>query len=123
MLNVYRAHDQQSIVLNGSIARDPWTRLVGLIGRKAFHGPDGMWFPKCNSIHMWMMRFPIDVIFLKDLKTEGTKTFRIEKMFRALPAWKALPVGCLTATDTLELPVGSIDQYQLKSGEVLCIAS
>jgi uncharacterized membrane protein (UPF0127 family) len=44
-------------------ARKPWTRFVGLMGRRDV-ADVRMWFPRCNAVHTCFMRVPIDVIFL-----------------------------------------------------------
>lgn len=45
------------------IARSPWQRMRGLLGRKALDPDEGMLFRPAGSIHMFFMRFPIDAIF------------------------------------------------------------
>jgi uncharacterized membrane protein (UPF0127 family) len=45
------------------IARTPWQRMRGLLGRKSLDENEGMLFSPAGSIHMFFMRFPIDAIF------------------------------------------------------------
>ena len=40
-------------------------RLVGLLSRASLSPGEALLFPRCNSIHTWFMRFPIDVVFVK----------------------------------------------------------
>lgn len=44
------------------IARDFFSRFKGLMGRRGLPDDEAILFPKCNSIHTFFMRFPIDVV-------------------------------------------------------------
>ena len=46
-----------------AIADNPWTRFLGLQGRKSLALDEGMLFRPAGSIHMFFMRFPIDAVF------------------------------------------------------------
>ncbi len=118
-MKLVRKTDQAMIAANAVVADLFFDRLKGLIGKKEFQAGEGMLFPKCNSIHMWMMSIPIDVLFLKKRNTE----WEILSAYKNLKPWKILPVGSFGADDTLELPVGTIERLDLKKGEVLCHVS
>jgi uncharacterized membrane protein (UPF0127 family) len=45
------------------LARRPWQRMRGLLGRTSLEPGNGMLFEPAGSIHMFFMRFPIDAIF------------------------------------------------------------
>ncbi|MCF6137276.1 DUF192 domain-containing protein [Alkalihalobacillus berkeleyi] len=65
----------------------------------------------CNSIHMFFMFFPIDVIFINDEQ-------RIIKSVSHLKPWRIVwPVKGATAA--IELPVGTVQEYDLAHGEYL----
>ena len=121
MAKLIRISDQACVSLNLEFANSYWSRLKGLIGKKQFEFGQGLLFPKCNSIHMWMMSIPIDVVFLKT--TSKNKEWTILNVYPHLKPWKLLPVSDMNADDVLELPAGLIDLISLKKGEVLCIAS
>jgi uncharacterized membrane protein (UPF0127 family) len=93
------------------------SRLRGLIGRKNLEAGEGMFFPQCNDIHMWFMSISIDVLFLK---REG-EHFLVTSTRPALRPWKALPVRDGKASETLELPAGTIQRCGLTEGDRLCI--
>lgn len=118
-LEMIRKSDSVRIASNLEVADRFWPRLRGLIGRNSFEQGEGLLFPRCNSIHMWMMRIPIDVVFLR----KSGACWEVLSLHPGLKPWKALPVGNFRADDTLELPEGSIMRIGLKPGEVLCIAS
>ncbi len=46
------------------IARDFFSRFMGLMGRRHIDADEGVLFPKCNSVHTFFMRIPIDVVRL-----------------------------------------------------------
>ena len=115
-LKLIRKKNQELIVETGVIASDYFSRLKGLMGKKSYSFGEGMLFPKCNSIHMWGMKISIDVVFLKKENAD----WKIEALHSSLQPWKILPVTCLQAQDTLELPEGTIKRLGLERGEVLC---
>ena len=45
------------------IARSPWSRMRGLLGRSSLAPGEGMLFRPAGSIHMFFMRFTIDAVF------------------------------------------------------------
>jgi uncharacterized membrane protein (UPF0127 family) len=121
MTKLIRTSDQVCVAARLNFARSYFSRLKGLIGKKQFDFGEGLLFPKCNSIHMWMMSIPIDVVFLKSNAKNSEWT--ILSVYPQLKPWKLFPVSDVKADDVLELPAGLIDSISLKKGEVLCIAS
>lgn len=65
------------------IARDFFSRFLGLMGRRGLPGDEGVLFPKCNSVHTFFMRFPIDVVML-----DGEN--RVVEVVESMPAWRLL---------------------------------
>jgi len=118
-LKLIRTRDQVVIASHAEVADRFFVRLKGLIGKNRFEVGEGLLFPRCTSVHMWMMRIPIDVVFLKK-RAEG---WTILSVHPGLRPWKVIPVGNSRADDALELPEGTINRVGLKSGEVLCIVS
>lgn len=120
MSRMVRTSDQVEIVNHLVIADRYWSRLVGLMGRRFLPRGEGLLLTRSNSIHMWFMRIPIDVVFLEKIDTQS---WRVKKLALGLRPWKLLPVGCMSATDTLELPIQTIQKSNLQVGEVLCTTS
>ncbi len=75
-------------------------RLVGLLGRASLDSGAGLWIEPCNSVHMWFMRFPIDVVFAS---ADG----RVVDVIPDLRPW-AITLPRRGAQVALELPVGAI---------------
>jgi uncharacterized membrane protein (UPF0127 family) len=119
LLRIVRQQDGAVVAQRARIADGFLSRLRGLIGTTRFPEGEGLLFPRCNSIHMWMMSIPIDAVFLG--KCEGG--WRVLSAHPGLRPWKLLPVGNGKAEDVLELPVGTVDRLSIRAGEVLCIAS
>ena len=46
------------------IAKDPWSRMRGLLGRRRLEDGEGILLRPASSVHTWFMLFPIDVVFL-----------------------------------------------------------
>ncbi len=106
------------------VAKSFWTRLRGLIGRKVLSPGEAMLFPACNDIHMWFMSIPIDVVFIRQVKPSekgGRPGWRVSSTRSGVRPWRALPLRDGKATETLELPVGTIERCGLREGDELCI--
>jgi uncharacterized membrane protein (UPF0127 family) len=82
------------------VAETSEDRRRGLLGRTGFDAGTGLWLVPCEWIHMFGMKFPIDVVVL-DRKgvvvgvQEALKPGRVGRLF-----WRA--------HSTLELPPGTI---------------
>jgi uncharacterized protein len=86
------------------LADNPLKRMRGLLGRTGLEPGDGMLFRPAGSIHMFFMRFPIDVLFCdRDLVVVGVE--------RDLQPWRtARRKG---AKVVVELPVGGADGVEV----------
>ena len=62
----YRVHtrDAQPVLDDCRPAHTHWTRLRGLIGRPPLGPRQGLWIRPCRQVHMFWMRYPLDVVFL-----------------------------------------------------------
>ena len=88
-----------------------WRRFVGLIGRRELPAGHGLAITPCNSIHMFFMRFPIDVAFLAK---EGT----VKRVYHELRPWRISRIvrGARTA---VELPAGTLEAAGVEPGAAL----
>lgn len=62
------------------------SRMVGLLNRDSLFENEALVITRCQSIHMFFMRFPIDVLFVgKDNRVvglvENIKPFRLSPIF------------------------------------------
>ena len=77
------------------VARTFFERARGLIGTKSLGPGEGMLILKCNAIHTWFMRFPIDATFLD-------RNDQVVCVVRDIPPWKSLVWGGFKAVKVLE---------------------
>jgi uncharacterized membrane protein (UPF0127 family) len=83
-------------------ATTPWTRFCGLMFRRELPEGHGICLRPCSSIHMFFMRFAIDVAFVdRDGKVvhvlNAIKPWRMSKMVFKSAAAIELPAGTLAA--------------------------
>ncbi|MEH7346313.1 DUF192 domain-containing protein [Bacillus sp. JJ1532] len=98
-----------TLQMNIKLANNFWKRLKGLLFYKKPITEEGLLITPCNSVHMFFMRFPIDVVFL-DRKNQVVKVVSELKPWRMIP-----PVH--SAHSTLELPVGTIANSNICVGD------
>ena len=96
----------------GVLAVTAWTRSKGLLGRSGLDPDEGLWIQPTGSIHMWFMRFAIDVVY-------ADKEGRVLKLVRGIRPWRMS--ACRGAKVALELPVGAIDRSGVVVGDHLVI--
>ena len=93
-------------------ARDPLTRLFGMIGRRFVCGKfDGLIFERCSSVHSCFMRYPLDLVFLDREK-------KVVSMYRRFRPWR-IAFGGKGAVAVIELPPGAIDFSGTEKGHVI----
>jgi uncharacterized membrane protein (UPF0127 family) len=118
-ISIKSLKNQQLIADKCHVAESFLDRLRGLIGKTRLDAGFGMLFPRCNDIHMWFMRIPIDVVFVKS--TGAARVLRVTRVVESVKPWKLLPLRDGSASDTLELPVGTIQRCDIREGDELCI--
>ena len=85
-------------------------RARGLLGRSGLEPGEGMLIDRAGSVHMFFMRFPIDVVFLaRDRTVVGVK--------HRLSPWRI--AGARRAVASLELPAGRVAEVGVEKGDVL----
>ena len=86
-------------------------RLSGLIGKRFSPELDGMVFDRCNAIHTFFMRYPIDVIF-------ADSRYKVLKAVPAFPPWRPF-LACRGAFYVIELPAGTLAATGTEEGDQL----
>jgi uncharacterized membrane protein (UPF0127 family) len=92
------------------VAANFWTRLKGLLGKGMLPAGQGMLIHPAPSIHTFLMRFPIDAVFLSG---HGA----VLKVAPDVRPWRAR--SCRKAYAVLELPAGAADHARLAPGDQL----
>jgi uncharacterized protein len=96
-MNIILAYRGDSI--SCKVADTFWSRFMGLMGKKSVPPGEGLLITPCDSIHMFFMKFAIDVLFLD-------KNYKIVKIVRGLKPRKF--VGTVrNAFQVVELLEGS----------------
>ncbi len=85
-------------------------RMRGLLGRDALAPGSGMLIDAAPSVHMFFMRFPIDVVFID-------RDRKVVRIVQELRPWRV--AGARKAVAALELPVGAVAEAGLEEGDVL----
>jgi uncharacterized membrane protein (UPF0127 family) len=89
-----------------------FARMRGLLGRDGLEPGTGMLIDASPSVHMFFMRFPIDVVFLdRDRTVVGVR--------HALRPWHV--AGARRAVAALELPAGAAAAAGVEEGDVLVL--
>lgn len=102
---------EREILSDVSLADTFLKRSKGLLGTDALSKGEGLLITPCNSIHMFFMKYPIDVLFLDD---EG----KVVGMVKNIRPWRASKIY-FKATMTLEMSSGLIDEWEIQCGDVL----
>ena len=87
------------------------SRLKGLMFKKIPLQNEGLWLIPCNSIHMFFMKFPIDVVFLD-------REQKVIKIVQHLKPWKLIP-PVKEAYSVIELPSGAIELLGIRENQII----
>jgi hypothetical protein len=95
----------ETVVSQGQVANNYWSRLRGLIGHKPLAEGEALLIVPCNSIHTHFMGFPIDVLYVdRALKIVGLDEtmvpWRFGRLHRGACFVVELPAGRIAATGT-----------------------
>jgi uncharacterized membrane protein (UPF0127 family) len=96
------------------VARGPIRRMRGLLGRSSLPEGEGLLLLRTPSVHMFFMRFPIDVVFLD-------RQERVVRIAHELRPWR-IALGGRGAKKALELPAGTAASVGLAEGATLVVS-
>ena len=82
------------------VADRTWARLKGLIGKSSLDSGEALLLTACQAVHMYGVRFPIDVVFLDE---SGTVVATYEEL---MPGHRTSVHR--EAYYALELPAGTV---------------
>jgi uncharacterized membrane protein (UPF0127 family) len=94
------------------IPESAFGRMRGLLGREGLDPGAGMLIDRSGSVHMFFMRFPIDVVFLD-------RNRKVVRIVRGLRPWRA--AAARKAVAALELPMGAVGEAGIEEGDVLVL--
>jgi uncharacterized membrane protein (UPF0127 family) len=107
-----RTADGRVVCERCEIPERAFGRARGLLGRDGLEPGEGMLIDRAGSVHMFFMRFPIDVVFLaRDRTVVGVR--------HRLAPWCL--AGARGAVAALELPAGRASEVGVEKGQLLVL--
>ncbi len=88
------------IAENIKLADSFFSRLIGLMFKEPLSEFDSLLIKKCNSIHTFFMKYPIDVIFMN-------KNFKVIRIYRNIKPWRMTRI-VFGATQVIEFEAGKL---------------
>jgi hypothetical protein len=104
----------KTVVAAVAMADTPWQRFMGLMGKRELSADAGLCLRPCSSIHMFFMRFPVDVAFID---ADG----HVVRMYQGLRPWRISRV-VRRAKAAIELPSGSLARAGVGVGDLLTMS-
>jgi uncharacterized membrane protein (UPF0127 family) len=104
-VRIFNSTQTTIIADNGRLADDFKTRLVGLLNRSQITQGEALVISPCQQIHMFFMKFSIDVIFVdrSDMVVglvENIKPFAMSPIFKNSHRAIELPAGTIAQSHT-----------------------
>lgn len=110
---INQSKNNQIVCMQTEMAKNPWTRLKGLMFREGLPEGHGLWIEPCSDIHSCFMRFEFDAVFLDK---KGKVLHTISKM----KPWGMS--GWIKGTRVvLELDGGVVEATQTEVGDQLIL--
>lgn len=110
-MNVYNSSKNIVIATQVKVAKNFFTRTIGLLSRKSLSKEEGLVIKPCSSIHTFFMKFAIDVLFVN-------KKGQIIALYENVKPWRILPLH-FTSSYVIELPAGMILDKNIDKGDVV----
>jgi uncharacterized membrane protein (UPF0127 family) len=110
MQGLLRDENDAIVCRSCTVARDPLTRMRGLLGRRGLAEGEGILLQPAGSIHTFFMRFAIDVVFLDAVR-------RVLRVVPDVRPWRTAAVR--KARAVLELAAGEAARVGMKPGTLL----
>lgn len=82
--------------------------------RRSFPPGSALIIDPCSSIHMFFMRFPIDVLYLD-------RRDRVVRVQSGIKPWHVGPLRTRGAKYVIELPVGAVERSRTQVGDQLSV--
>ncbi|MDD3374203.1 MAG: DUF192 domain-containing protein [Candidatus Omnitrophica bacterium] len=110
-MRILNLTEKTIVAVKAKEAKSFLARLKGLLGKKFFGPEDALVIDGCQAIHMFFMKFSIDVLFI-DQKNKVVGLVQNIKPFCISPFF-------FRARQAIELPAGSIEKSSVHIGDCL----
>ena len=113
MKPVYRLETSEGAVVadHVEVAEGVFSRFMGLMFRDSLPAGHGLALRPCNSIHMFFMRFPLDVLFVDG---DG----RVLRVLDSIRPWRASSL-VRGSTAAIERPADTAGRTGVAAGTVV----
>jgi uncharacterized membrane protein (UPF0127 family) len=117
MGTVFRLETAAGVVVAGhvEVAGSVLSRFRGLMFRDHLPEGHGLALRPCSSIHMFFMRFPLDVVFVDG---DGV----VVHLYHGLKPWRMSRI-VRRAKAAIELPKGTLERAGVRVGDVVRLVS
>lgn len=109
-VRIVEAETGRELLRDVGVAERALDRFLGLMGREGLRPGEGLFFPRCSSIHMCFMKFAIDAVYLDSEST-------VKRIKEGLKPWRFS--WCPWAWGVLEAPAGWARSIGLEPGRKL----
>lgn len=100
------------IASNTRIATGFFQRARGLMFERELPPGSALIIDPCGSIHMFFMRFPLDVLYV-------SRDHRVVRVQEGIRPWRVGPIRTPGAHYVVELPVGAVRASRTEVGDAL----
>ena len=112
---ISNATRRTTLATHGRRADSFWARGRGLMFARALPEGAGLVIDPCTSIHMFCMRFPLDVLYVD-------REHCVVRVQEGIKPWRVGPLHTKGARYVIELPVGTIARTGTRVGDQLQLA-
>jgi uncharacterized protein len=102
------------IATSVEVATSFMSRGKGLMFRKSFPDGSALVIDPCTSIHMFWMRFPLDVLYLN-------REDEVVRVQHGIKPWRVGPIRTRGAAYVIELPAGTIAKSGTEVGDKIVV--
>jgi uncharacterized protein len=113
MPSVFNKTQHTVIAKHLTLANNPFSRLLGLMGKTSFPESSALQITPCNSIHSFFMRFEFDAVFIDKHQV-------VVHIVERMKPWR-MSALVLKAHSVIELNPGVIAESNTTVGDHLAI--
>jgi len=110
LVRLRRSSDGAVVCERCEIPESMFGRMRGLLGRDGLAPGSGMLIDQAPQVHMFFMRFPVDVVFLD-------RDRKVVRVVERLRPWRV--ASARRAAAALELPAGAAAAAGVNVGDIL----